>query len=364
MFVLKMLAVKTMQAARVRRMDWLRLLSTIVILVLAACSARAGGGSKPAASVADSAQTVMTRTSAAPTLTPVPMSGIDLNSATPVPTRASATIVRDDSPATSSPVATPAPSSTPTDVARPRVVSFNVAPTTALTLGQKIVVKWEAVGSRAEMCPIGDLGPIRCEEVPLTGDMTIETNDLGERATSLGLRVILGQSFVWSSAALQWQCFHAWFFDNPPSACPDAAPIHSQAAAQGFEHGFIIWVEASDTFYVFHAEERQTFEQLPGPLRLKPGASVDNRAGETPPPQAFEPVSGFGLLWRGEVDGLEGVRQRLGWATAPEMSFNTTYQCATAGRGAWTCYLLGPSGSVLFLRPDSTAQAHFLWEER
>ncbi len=298
------------------------------------------------------------------TATRPPSPAMTTNTPAPVPTRTSATMVRDESPATSSPVMTPTTSPALTDVAQPRVVSFSVAPSTTLTSGQEIAVKWEAIGARAKICPIGDLGPIRCQEVSLTGDMTIATDDLGERVTGLGLRVSYGQSFEWASVALQWQCAHPWFFDNPPIACPDTAPVHSQAAAQDFEHGFMIWVEVSDTLYVFHADERQTFEQLPGPLRLKLGASVDNRVGETPLPGAFEPVSGFGLLWRGEVEGLEGVRQRLGWASAPELSFSTTYQCATAGRGTWTCYLLSPSGRVLFLHPDSTAQALLLWEER
>lgn len=35
---------------------------------------------------------------------------------------------------------------------------------------------------------------------------------------------------------------------------------------------------------------------------LEPGMSADNRVADMPPPGLFEPVSGFGLLWRGEVD--------------------------------------------------------------
>jgi hypothetical protein len=60
------------------------------------------------------------------------------------------------------------------------------------------------------------------------------------------------------------------------------------------------------------------------------------------------------------------VRQRLGWATGPELAFETAYQCelATAYYRLWSCYLLGPGGKVLYLRPDSSAQVRFLWEEK
>ena len=69
-----------------------------------------------------------------------------------------------------------------------------------------------------------------------------------------------------------------------------------------------------------------------------------------------------------EVDILLGdsakARQRLGWATAPEFGFDTAYQCATrAHPRSWSCYLRGPSGELLHLHPDSTAQVRLLWQE-
>lgn len=68
--------------------------------------------------------------------------------------------------------------------------------------------------------------------------------------------------------------------------------------------------------------------------------------GEETPPGLYEPVSGFGLAWRGEVEGVDPrVRERLGWATAPEVGFTARYQCqTTVVAGAWTCYLEGPGG--------------------
>ena len=126
----------------------------------------------------------------------------------------------------------------------------------------------------------------------------------------------------------------------------------------------MVWVEAWDTFYVFYSGAPQTFQMLAAPYNFKPGASAANRVGETPPRGQLEPVSGFGQIWRGEMIGIDGARQRLGWATAAEFSFDTTYQCeATGASRLWSCYLRGPRGKVLWLSPDSTANVNLVWEE-
>jgi hypothetical protein len=42
----------------------------------------------------------------------------------------------------------------------------------------------------------------------------------------------------------------------------------------------------------------------------------------TPPPGRYQPMRGFGKLWRGNTS----VRERIGWATAPEQGFEGTWQ--------------------------------------
>jgi len=123
-----------------------------------------------------------------------------------------------------------------------------------------------------------------------------------------------------------------WFFDYQ-GACSEGSPLYSYAAAQRFEHGQMIWVEAIDVFYLlfdegfYPGDSRQVYRSV-GPLVLKPGASKDNRVGETPPAGYVEPVSGFGLIWRNEVDGLgTDIRAALGWAREPEFGFDTVLQC-------------------------------------
>jgi len=152
-----------------------------------------------------------------------------------------------------------------------------------------------------------------------------------------------------------------WFFDDPPGICPREPPLSSHAAAQRFEHGLMIWIEAQDAYYILYdgfikpAGRQSTtsaitsLQILDGPLDLTPGASASNRAGEAPPNGFFEPISGFGLVWRGEVVGVEGVRARLGWAVEPEYGFDTIYQCEMSCGSTWDCYLQGPQGDTFHL---------------
>lgn len=165
-------------------------------------------------------------------------------------------------------------------------------------------------------------------------------------------------------APLMVECpdrFPDWFFDDPPGICPQDAPLHSYAAAQRFEHGLMIWIEAQDAYDILydgfilssgrqHMSSKLTSLQiLDGPLDLTPGASAGNRIEEAPPNGLFEPVSGFGLVWRGEVVDMEDARARLGWAVEPEYGFDTIYQCQMSCGSHWDCYLQGPQGEIFHL---------------
>lgn len=126
----------------------------------------------------------------------------------------------------------------------------------------------------------------------------------------------------------------------------------------------MVWVQATDTSYAFYRDGSQTFDWWTGPLHILPGASIDHRVGRAPR-GLFEPVSSFGLIWRGEIDYSTQVRTRLDWATAPEFGYDAAYQCEVPPMDRlWLYFLRDPRGKVLVLRPDSTAQVNYLWEER
>ena len=144
----------------------------------------------------------------------------------------------------------------------------------------------------------------------------------------------------------------AWYVTPLPPVCPATAPLISQAAAQRFERGQMLWIAALDQYVVLFdgsAAATRFMTYLPGPLDLKPGASADNRVPATPPSGLEQPVSGFGLIWRGEVVGSESVRAALGWATQAEFAYSTNHQCQASTTVEWSCYRRGPGGHILRL---------------
>ncbi len=66
-----------------------------------------------------------------------------------------------------------------------------------------------------------------------------------------------------------------------------------------------------------------------------------------PPPGFYVPVLGFAKFWRGLVPGAEWVRQRLGWATAPEVAYSALWQCNKSSGDAARCYFTGSRDEII-----------------
>lgn len=112
-------------------------------------------------------------------------------------------------------------------------------------------------------------------------------------------------------------CPFEYFFEPAPVDCPGSAPVNSAAAEQPFEGGFMVWVEAIDSIIVFFSDNSwQRFEDTWS--EDQPESDPELAA----PPERFQPIRGFGKVWREQPD----LRQRLGWALSPELGFKTVYQ--------------------------------------
>lgn len=254
------------------------------------------------------------------------------------------------------------------------IISFTAVPTTTLALGDQIQLRWRTRSGQVALCPyiMTPQGPAEqardCSKESQEGSKNISVTEKDLVWNGMLLRVTTGQTTERSLVPLTLGCqgLRNWFFSPSPAKCPETLPQNSSAAAQPFEHGLMLWTQEPDRFYIIYDAAMQSgvFESATAPYSFRAGASPDNRVGETPPSGRYEPISGFGQVWRSEIEGLQNIRERLGWATAPEYSFNTAYQCELPNPTfrLWTCYLRRPDGKVLRLRPDSTAQVHFLWE--
>jgi hypothetical protein len=247
----------------------------------------------------------------------------------------------------------------------PAVQFFDVTPAEA-HLGDTVTLSWSAQGRRATLCPTARyvlFTETDCLAVPLAGStqFTIPAEAEGFQLVDLVLQVE-GQSpaaTAHAQVSVALICEQVWFFSGnrprPAGICP-REPIRSAAAAQRFEQGTMIWVEALGRYFILHEEPlyggggRKRLDVINDPLEITGDTSA--QVG-TPPEGLYAPHSGFGLVWRGDVAASPGYRQALGWALAPETGYQAIYQCDDArpsgGRSWQTCYLQGPAEQVIVL---------------
>lgn len=146
--------------------------------------------------------------------------------------------------------------------------------------------------------------------------------------------------------------YYSWRYENPSPQCANVpvrgfgavwagnrnvsrslgcaltyAPFSEEAviqtAYQPFQHGAMLWVQRQTytqekLIYVFFDDG--TFQQFTD--TWAEGQPVSG--SDTPPAGLYQPVRGFGKVWR-EGTGAR-VRERLGWATAPEQGATGAYQ--------------------------------------
>jgi hypothetical protein len=140
---------------------------------------------------------------------------------------------------------------------------------------------------------------------------------------------------------VQILCPYDYFFTPAPinsygtTSCPFRPAASSWAAEQVFEGGRLIWLQGipaestgsgrpqGPTIYVLYSSTEQGdggwYEKyddtwVSGEPESDPSIS--------PPEGLFQPVRGFGKLWRDHPE----VRERLGWALAPEQGFESAFQ--------------------------------------
>jgi hypothetical protein len=91
--------------------------------------------------------------------------------------------------------------------------------------------------------------------------------------------------------------------------CPRAEAIEVDAARQPFEHGWLLWRRDVNLIYGLEPDQSWFFTGD----TWRDGDPSDDPA-IIPPNGLYQPVRGFGKVWREE----SGVRESLGWATAEE----------------------------------------------
>jgi hypothetical protein len=112
-------------------------------------------------------------------------------------------------------------------------------------------------------------------------------------------------------------CQYEYFFLPSPDTCPADFPIVSTAAEQPFEGGTMVWLGTDDLIVIlFNDRSWRSVEDTWEEGQLEGDPSIE------PPADRYQPIRGFGKVWRENPD----VRQQLGWALGPELGFETTLQ--------------------------------------
>jgi hypothetical protein len=100
--------------------------------------------------------------------------------------------------------------------------------------------------------------------------------------------------------------------------CPLAAPQFVFMARQPFQHGQMIWRSDEQIIYVLH--EDGTWQAFADTFQE---GMPESDPAVTPPENLFQPIRGFGKVWREQLGGPEAA---IGWASEPEKGVNGNVQ--------------------------------------
>jgi len=114
----------------------------------------------------------------------------------------------------------------------------------------------------------------------------------------------------------------------------------------------MVWFQEGGRTYVL-IEEGSLFKPFYEAMDLTGSSLPDPDPSLVSPPGLYQPVLGFAKFWRGLVPGYEWVRERLGWAVAPEVGYSALWQCNNSGGDAARCYFTGPRDEIIAMTRGS-----------
>jgi hypothetical protein len=301
---------------------------------------------------------------ATPTIAPMPTSTTPPTStatATPHPT---ATPTPSPTPTAT---ATPAPTATATEEPVPFIHDFH-ANVDEADPGDTVVLEWESANTTQatlyHLPPSGQL-PQSGWDVEPTGSF-VYTIDPGERNYSRFYLYVWDETErgIGATLTIELRCPDPWFFSPEPDVCP-SVPIVSDAAEQHFEGGTMIWIKEKFTDWVekegwiivLYDDARLTTQWQAYEDEWEEG-EPDRDPTLVPPPRLYQPVRGFGLVWRQYPE----VRSRLGWAIDEETGFSTTVQRTTRYKYN-SIYLHALDGNVWHLEPELSGWEKIIVED-
>jgi hypothetical protein len=252
---------------------------------------------------------------------------------------------------------TPTASATPTPTREPTAgpaIKYFRSDFDETNPGDTITLEWETENATSvilyHLMPTGQLGSFW--EVGRSGIFSYEI-DASERNHTDFLLIVSDHQGRRAQASLsvKLRCPDSWFFEPAPDECAASPAILSIGAEEHFERGIMIWVKAQDLIYVLFDDGSSPWWRIYND-EWDAGEPEEDPA-LTPPPGRYQPVRGFGLVWREN----QNVRERLGWAIDPETGFTAAVQ-RTSRPKYNDIYIRALDNKVWRLLPESSG-----WEK-
>lgn len=254
---------------------------------------------------------------------------------TPVTTAFAAQVAR-----VAAPTITSQPSSRPTPMLDkpPQTLSFTASPD-PMDRGGTVTLTWNAPRATSvgitRLSPEGDIFlETEALHLPASGSITLPvpeeyTESVKYYLGSRGVKGVLHRAYVTVGIICRYDEYVA-------PRCPLTQDT-IWAAYEPFEHGHMVWRSDTREIYVLYADG--SFEIYQD--TWLEGDPVD--ISVTPAPGLHAPVRGFGNLYARHAP----VRERLGWATAPEAGYTMWVETIRGGSGRY------PATSAYFTLPDN-----------
>ena len=218
---------------------------------------------------------------------------------------------------------------------------------TEIAPGAAFTLTWEVLAAeRVTLTRLDSWGRMTLDTrtLPLSGSMAIPIDPASRNVAQFMLYASRGRLSVGQTVGVKLTCPDHWFFANPPALCPGPAST-TRLVEQHFQHGVMLWRADGRVgqIYVFYdTNDGELFADTwqAGMPEADPAL--------TPPAGLYQPVRGFGKVWREAVSihhSGQVLRDVLGWATEPEFALNGAVQCDTRPKYG-DCYLGDPAGAV------------------
>ena len=137
--------------------------------------------------------------------------------------------------------------------------------------------------------------------------------------------------------------------------CPPvpSEPRITGAAMQRYEHGYMVWIQDTKTFYVLYGDQfsGQNSETYPDDQWKEGMPETDPNI--VPPAGRWQPTRGGGFLWRTN----QKVRDGLGWAIEPPTGFTTMIEIR--GDKIW----FNGQGYDVFTINGKAWESHDVWRK-